>query len=69
MSLTIPQSTKPGPLFAGVYRRGVRSGLAMEMDPSYSTFTYGTVDDAGRFTGFNISQVKYHTTFSNTGLG
>ena len=30
----------------------------MEMDPSYSTFTYGTLDDNGRFTGLNISQVN-----------
>ena len=52
-----PAFIKSGLRFAGFYRRGVRSGLAFEINPSYSTFTYGTVDISGHFSGVNISQV------------
>ena len=48
---------KSGLRFAGFYRRGVRSGSVLEMNPSYSTITYGAVDVTGEFTGVNISQV------------
>ena len=52
-----PAFVKSGLRFAGFYWRGVRNGLAFEINPSYSTFTYGTLDIAGTFTGVNISQV------------
>ena len=54
----LPSHVKSGLRKAGFYLRGIRHGSAFEMHPAYMTITYGTVDEAGAFTGGEIAQVR-----------